>query len=180
MWEYREAILAGDKRFISLVPLLLELSSPVNESLLEKQRALIDLETDKTRRAELLGASWVLASRHFPLEILKKYFKEGMAMLELLNEVPEIKELVDQKMKQLEDQAMQQGIQQGIKQGERRVYIKLIIDTLNDSFGQLDAKNNRLLNSIEDLDILQNLYKQANQVSSLDDFRDILNSLIVK
>jgi len=115
-------------------------------------------------------------------------------MLELLNEVPEIKKLMDQKLNQLAKEAkkqakeqgikegikegMKEGIEKGIKEGERRVYIKLIIDSLSNSFRQLDDKSIRLLNGIEDLEILQKLFKQANQVSSLEAFKEILNSFV--
>jgi len=99
-------------------------------------------------------------------------------MLELLNEVPEIKKLMDQKMNKLKENGKKQWIEQGIEEGKRRLYINLILETLSDSFGKLDAKIIRLLKSIEDLYILQILYKQTKYVNSLDAFGEILKSFI--
>jgi hypothetical protein len=99
-------------------------------------------------------------------------------MLELLNEFPEIKKLMDQKMNQLKDDVKEQWIEQGIEEGKRRLYFNLILETLSDSFGKLDANIIRLLKSIKELYILQILYKQTKYVNSLDAFGEIVKSFI--
>ena len=64
-------------------------------------------------------------------------------MLELLNEVPEIKKLMDQKLNQLEKEAKKQAREEWRKEGKIMDYIKLIVDSLNNSFGQLNAEKMR-------------------------------------
>ncbi len=75
------------------------------------------------------------------------------------------------------EQGIKQGIEQGIEQGERKASIESLLDVLEVRFQSSEAQTLKpKIESIEELQTLKQLLREALQVSSLDEFTRILSS----
>ena len=75
------------------------------------------------------------------------------------------------------EQGIKQGIEQGIEQGERKAAIESLLDVLDVRFQSSEAQTLKpKIESIEELQMLKQLHREAVQVPSLDEFRRILSS----
>ena len=75
------------------------------------------------------------------------------------------------------EQGIKQGIEQGIEQGERKAAIESLLDVLDVRFQSSEAQTLKpKIQSIEELQTLKQLHREALQVPSLDEFRRILSS----
>jgi hypothetical protein len=75
------------------------------------------------------------------------------------------------------EQGIKQGIEQGIEQGERKAAIESLLDVLDVRFQYSEAQTLKpKIESIEELQMLKQLHREALQVPSLDEFRRILSS----
>jgi len=164
LWEYRDDILAGKKQFMNFVPLLLELFPKPDESLLRKQRELIQRETDLKRRAELTTFCLALASKYFDFNLVTKFFKEDQAMIETFEELPIIGEKIKEKLQAAETRGLQDGIR------------GIIIDLVEDRFQSKDGIED-LLDHIEDVNLLKKIFRIALKTNSMDSFKITLTEL---
>ena len=72
---------------------------------------------------------------------------------------------------------IKQGIEQGIEQGEKKGVLKSLLDVLESQFQHSEVQTLKpTLESIEELQDLRQLLREALQVTSLDEFRRILAS----
>ena len=76
-----------------------------------------------------------------------------------------------------ESSVIQYFTEQGIKQGERKAAIESLLDVLEVRFQSSEVQTLKpKIESIEELQTLKQLHHEALQVSSLDEFRQILAS----
>lgn len=66
LYEFRDAILKGDKRLSTLVPLLPEFFEKPDISVLHRLRELILAQNDLKRQAEAVFYTLAFGQRHFP------------------------------------------------------------------------------------------------------------------
>jgi len=172
LWEFLDAILAGDSRLSALVPLLPELVEKPDLALLHRQRELILAQNDVKRQAEAVFYTLAFGERYFPQELLRSLFKEDHKMYEHWERVPIFGDRIKQRFKEGEEQGLQQGLQQGRQQGlHEGLALALqgnILAVLNNRFGVKNGKVARLVGSIEDPKKLQAIFLRSLQTPSVD------------
>jgi len=156
LWELLDAILAGDKRLASLIPLLLELVEKPDITYLHRQRKLIRLQNDPVRRAELYYYTAAFAKRHFSQNFLRSFFKEDKEMYEHWEHVPIVDEII------------QEQKQKSRKEGQREILQEIITEELEAHFGQVNGKITRMVNSIDDPRKLKAIFQRVKKAKSLD------------
>ena len=133
-----------------------------------------DLPLDESAKGDFLAGLSVLGGLVHDREMIADLIsKDGL--MDLIRESSFAQYLIEQEIEENKEQWIQQGIEQGIEQGERRSTITDILDVLEIRFdlhetGPLSAR----IAAIEDLQHLKQLHRAAIQVSSLEEFRDML------
>ncbi len=153
LWELRNHILAGKKEYLPFVPFLLDISPKPDVALLRKQRELIDLEKNLKHRDELMGFSLLLAKRHFARELVKEIFKQEEQTMDIIwEDVPFIGDRIKQKTAEAQAQTLQ----------------KTIMEVLATRFDVANGKIARLVNSINQPQKLEVIFRRALRAKSLD------------
>ncbi len=83
---------------------------------------------------------------------------------------PQERLAVERGLRQGLEEGMEKGLQQGLQQG--------ITDILTLRFGDLSAEIQELINSVRDIETLRDLHRQAIQVTTLEQFVDLLRSAV--
>jgi len=174
LWEFREAILAGEKRLSVLVPLLLEFFEKPDISVLHRQRELILAQNDLKRQAEAVFYTLAFGERHFPQKSLRSLFKEDQAMYEHWERVPIFGDRIKQRFKEGE----QQGMQQGMQQGQTLMLQQNIMAVLTNRFGVRNGRVARMVNSIANQKKLQAIFLRSLQAKSVDTVMNMLQKSI--
>jgi len=153
LWEFRDDILAGKRQFLPFVPFLQDISPKPNLALLRKQRELISLENDPKFRDELMGFSLLLAKRHFTRELVREIFKQEEQTMEVIwDDVPFIGERIKKVRTESQASVLQKNIQ----------------EVLNTRFGVVNGKLTRLVNSIDQPQKLEVIFRRSLKAKSLD------------
>jgi len=176
LWEFRDRILAGDKRLTGLVPILPEISPVVDKSLLERQRELIYLTKDPDRQAELLFYTMAFAERYFDRNFLVKFLLENKKMIEHWEQVPGFGDLIKKRVRDAEHKAVKEGEKKGEMRGKLSALRDSIADILQVRFGTSNGRIYRKLLNIDQLRTLQSLHRHALTVSSLGEFVAVLDA----
>ena len=157
LWEYRDAILAGKKQYLPFVPFLHDISPKPDVALLRKQPELINLEKDTEVRDELMGFSLLLAQRHFARELVKEVFKQEKTKMNInWDDVAFIGEELKEKTSQAKMQAQTQTLQD------------VLMQVLATRFGAANGRVLRLVNSIQQPQKLETIFRRSLKAKSLD------------
>lgn len=169
LWEYYDEIISGNEEYLGFVPLMLELVAKPDKVLLMQQRQLIHKEDNLKRKSELLGICLALASRYFNFDDLKNIFKEGLPMLEALEEVPYIGEKIKKARSEGREQGLKEGVIEGVQQGMR----VSILEILENRFQSIDGIK-RVIDSITEIDQLKKIFSMAIKAESLEEFKKLI------
>jgi len=156
--DFSKAILDGDKRFISLVPLLPELVEKPNIAVLHRQRELIRSQQDPVRRAELYYYTLAFAERHFSKKFIRSLFKEDREMYEHWERVPIVGDMMDEQK----------------QKGRILAFQENIMAILSSRFGVENGKIARIVNSIDDPKKLRTIFQRVLKAKALDTVVDML------
>ncbi|MEK7728890.1 MAG: hypothetical protein AAB354_10785 [candidate division KSB1 bacterium] len=184
LWELREAILAGQKEYLALVPLLAEISPTVDQQLLQRQRELLAQVPDPKRRAELKFYTMAFAQKYFSTKFLMHFF-EDKNMNEHWDQVPIFGEHVKRRAKESWQKGREVGIEEGIEEGIEKGIEKGLEKGLNVArhnitavlrmrFGNVNGQFERALNAIEEPRKLEAVFNRILNADSLAAVQKIL------
>ncbi len=125
--------------------------------------AAIAVSTDQQMQSDLLCALSLFGSIVHDAELFKRHIPE-----EIMQE--------SKYYQLLREQFIAQGIAQGIEQGARNTTIRHILALLESKFSEDAVKNiSKKVESIDDLQRLEELHSAASKVQNLDTFLDMLD-----
>lgn len=178
LWELREAILAGQKEYLALVPLLPEISSSVDRKLLQRQRELIDQVQDPARRAELQFYTMAFAQKYFSTKFLRHFF-EDKKMNEHWDQVPIFGDHVKRRAKESRQEGLEEGREAGREEGREEglaVARANISEVLRVRFGVANGEITRAIKAIDEPKKLQTVFRQALRAESLAAVKKVLEA----
>jgi hypothetical protein len=170
LWQFRDAILRGDKRFRALIPLLAEFFEKPDISVLYHQRELILAQNDFKRQAEAVFYTLAFGQRHFPQKALRSLFKEDQAMYEHWERVPIFGDRIRERFKQGKQEGWKEGREEGLVQALQ----ENIMDALTANFGPVNGKIARLINSVDNPKKLRAIFRHALKAKKLDTVVEML------
>jgi hypothetical protein len=168
LWELREAILAGQKEYLALVPLLPEISANVDRKLLQRQRELIEQVQDPARRAELKFYTMAFAQKYFSTKFLKHFFEE-QKMNEHWEQVPIFGEHIRRRAKESRQEGLEEGREEGLA-----VVRANISEVLRLRFGVANGEITRAIKAIDEPKKLKTVFRQALRADSLAAVKSVL------
>jgi flagellar biosynthesis/type III secretory pathway protein FliH len=180
LWEFLEAILAGEKKYLGLLPLLLEFAPKPNVKLLKQQRELMDLIKDRKRFDEVLALSALIASRYFAKKIIDNIYKENttMKIKQLVKEFPILEEPVQELLKEAKITGLEMGRKEGREEGREEgafsAFQQDLLDLLEARLGTLDKKTLAAVRSIQDIKLLRTLFKKSLRLKSPEALREVI------
>ncbi|GEM_PF-1987982 len=181
LWEFREAILAGEQKYLGLVPLLLEMIPKPNVNLLMKVHELAKLERNHQRQKVILASAAVLATRYFVNRTINTILLKDidMTIKQVVKEFPGLAETY----RELEQEAKSVGWELGHKEGHEEGALltsqKFFSDLIKERLGALDKRTWAAIRSIKDARTLQTFYKRARRLKSEEAFREVVKSLAI-
>ncbi|MBC7326103.1 MAG: hypothetical protein H5T99_12455, partial [Moorella sp. (in: Bacteria)] len=172
LWEYAEAISSGQLK--ELAPLLILLTEEKDEKVLARSRELILAGRDEKWRANALSCAITVARRYFPKDLLLKFFREE---LEMLQEADIVQDWINEGFQKGMEKGIEKGIEQGIEQGQVKAIREDIIDVLSERFGVVKKGIGAKLAAIDDLAVLRSLHRKSIKVESLEEFARLLEEI---
>jgi len=160
LWEYTEAIASGELR--ELAPLLILLTEEKDEKVLARSRELILASEDEKWRANALSTAITVGRRYFPKELLLKFFREELKMLQ---EADIVQDWINE------------GFEKGIEKGKVKAIRDDILDVLSERFGVVKKGIGKKLAAIDDPAVLRSLLKKSVKVESLEEFARFLEEI---
>lgn len=170
LWELREAILAGEKEYLALVPLLPEISTNVDKELLQRQRELIDHVQDPKRRAELKFYTMAFAQKYFSTKFLMNFF-EDKTMNEHWEQVPIFGEHIKRRAKESWQEGREEGREEGLTVAREN-----IAEVLRLRFGVTNGTIARAIKAIDEPKKLQTVFRRVLRADSLADVKKMLEA----
>jgi len=168
LWDYAEAISSGQLK--ELAPLLILLTEEKDEKVLARCRELILASPDKKWRANALSAAITVARRYFPKELLLRFFKEE---LEMLQEADIVQDWINEGFQK----GMERGMERGLEKGQIKATREGILDVLAERFGVVRQGIAAKLAAIEDAAVLRSLLKKSVKVESIEEFARLLEEV---
>jgi len=178
LWEFRDAILAGKRKYLGLVPLLLEMIPKPDVNLLKKVRGLAKLERNRERQKVILASAAVLATRYFVNRTINTILLKDidMTIKQVVKEFPGLAETY----RELEEEAKSIGWELGHKEGHEEGALltsqKFFSDFLVERLGALDKKTLAAIRSIKDMRVLETLFKKVLHLNSKEKLREAIAS----
>ena len=160
LWEYAGAIASGELSELS--PLLILAAEEKDEKTLARSRELILAGENEKWRANALSTAITIAGRYFSKELLLKFFREELGMLQEANIVQDW---------------INEGIEKGIEKGEVKATRNDILDVLGERFGVVKKGIGIRLAAIDDPAVLRSLLKKSVKVKSLAEFIRLLEEV---
>jgi len=167
LWELRDAILAGEKAYLKLVPLLPELSVKVDRKLLIRLRELLASVEDPTLRAELKFYTAAFLQDYYKQKFLLKFFSEEPKMLEHWESVPIFGDRIKQRVREGREEGREEGWEEGREEGMTLALQENILDTLSLRFGVANGNIAREIRAIGEPKRLRAVFHQALKADSL-------------
>lgn len=165
LWEYREEIVSG--KLIALAPLLVLLEKNPTRKTLEKEKELINRVSDAKERADLFSVAITVASRKFSREFLYEFFKGEIKMLKEWD-------IVQEWIKEGELEGEIKGTLKGKLEGK----LELISKFLKTKFSLESLKLQKKLNSITNLDVLDEMTGRLFTSKSIEEAKAIIEEAI--
>jgi len=160
LWDYAEAIASGELR--ELAPLLILLTEEKDEKVLARSRELILASPDRKWRADALSTAVTVARRYFPKELLLKFFREELRMLQ---EADIVQDWINE------------GFEKGVEKGEVKATRDAILDVLSERFGVVRKGIATKLATIADPAVLRSLLRKSVKVENLEVFVRLLEEV---
>jgi len=168
--ELREAILAGEKQYLTLVPFLPEISLKVDKNLLQRLRELLALIKDPALYAELKFYTMAFLRSYYSEKFLTTYFSEAPKMLEHWERVP----IFGPRIKQRAKEAWENGLNLGREEGMTLALQDNILDTLNLRFGVANGSFARTVRAIDEPKRLRVIFQRIIKAESFDTVKKVL------
>jgi hypothetical protein len=172
LWDYTEDIRAGKYR--ELAPLLVMLVKKPTAELLDEERALVLVEPDAQKRADMLSLAVTVAARYFDKDFLWRFFREELEMMRGTS-------FIDDWVQEGIEKGLQQRFQQDFQKGQLEATRKNILQILRVRF-QLTAKQEKKisqpLEKLGEFSTLDGLVEHALQDITFRDFQTRLQNLI--
>lgn len=172
LWELREAILSGRQEYVTLVPLLTEISTQIDKNLLRRQRELLAQVQDAKLRYELKFYTIAFAQKHFGTKFLMNFFKEKN-MYEHWEQVPLFGDHIKRRAKESWQKGHEVGIEKGLEKG-LNVARHNITTVLKMRFGAVNGPFERAINAIEEPRKLAAVFDRIIKADSLAAVKKIL------
>jgi hypothetical protein len=166
LWKLRDAILAGEKEYLPLVPLLPEISLEVNKRLLQRQRELIASVDDPALKAELKFYTIAFLQDYYNQKFLSKFFSEDPKMLEHWEQVPIFGERIKQRSKEAWEEGREEGMTVALQES--------ILDALNLRFGLANGSIARAIHAIDEPQKLRAIFRRIVKAESLEAVKKML------
>jgi hypothetical protein len=160
LWKLRDAILAGEKEYLALVPLLPEISFAIDKKLLLRQRELLASVRDPALQAELKFYTMAFLQPYFSLKFLSTHFSEEPKMLEHWERVPIFGERIKQRVREGREEGREEGMAFALQEN--------ILDVLNLRFGVTNGNIARAVHAIDEPKRLRAIFQQIIKAESLD------------
>jgi predicted transposase YdaD len=168
LWEYAGAIASGELSELS--PLLILAAEEKSEKTLARSRELILAGENEKWRANALSTAITIAGRYFSKELLLKFFREELGMLQEAN-------IVQDWINEGIEKGIEKGIERGIEKGEVKATRNDILDVLGERFGVVKKGISARLAAIDDSAVLRSLLKKSVKVESLAEFIRLLEEV---
>jgi len=182
LWEFRDAILAGKRKYLGLVPLLLEIIPKPDVNLLKKVRELAKLERNRERQKVILASAAVLAARYFVNRTINTILLKDidMTVKQVVKEFPGLAETYRELEEEAKVVAWELGRKEGHKEGHAEgtllTFQKSLLDLLESRLGVLDKKTLAAIRSIKETRVLQTFFKKALRLKSEEALREAIAS----
>ncbi|MGB9887968.1 MAG: Rpn family recombination-promoting nuclease/putative transposase [Moorellales bacterium] len=168
LWDHAEAIASGELR--ELAPLLILLTEKKDEKVLDRSRELILASPDRRWRANALSTAITVARRYFPKELLLKFFREELKMLQ---EADIVQDWINEGFQK----GMERGMEKGLEKGEIKAIREDILDVLSERFGVVRKGIATKLAAIDDPAVLRSLLRRSVKVENLEEFVRLLEEV---
>ncbi len=166
LWKLRDAILAGEKEYLALVPLLPEISLKVDKQLLQRQRELLASVEDPAFRTELKFYTVAFLQEYFNKKFLSIFFSEDPKMLEHWEQVPIFGERIKQRSKEAWEEGREEGMTLALQES--------ILDALNARFGLTNGSIARAIHAIDESKKLRAIFRRIVKAESLEAVKKML------
>ncbi len=172
LWEYYDEIASG--RWPELAPLLVELASKPDETVLAREKELILREEDRQKRADLLACAVTIGARYFDKEFLWQFFREEV---EIMREATFITDWLDEKLTEGFQKGIQKGIQKGFQQGLQSGTLESLSRVLETRFGPLPPMVLARLASLS-AEQLASLFSPALTLPDIESFEEVVDKML--
>ena len=171
LWEHEERIRRGDLR--ELTPLLLVTGRRLTEEDLRLVRDELErLDVPEEERRDLMATAVMLASRHFSREVIQRVFREVVMSVDLLEEIPILKELMQERIQQVTRQVSEQVTRQVSEQVTRQVSQdtarQMLLRALARRFREVPQDLSARI-AEADVEWCEHMLERAHTVSTIDD-----------
>lgn len=139
--------------------MLILVAEEKDEKVLVRSRELILTSGDEKWQANALSTAITIARRYFSKDLLLKFFREE---LEMLQEADIVQDWINK------------GIEKGIEKGEVKATRNDILDVLSERFGVVKKGISARLAAIDDPAVLRSLHKKSVKVKNLAEFNRLL------
>jgi predicted transposase YdaD len=163
-----------------LAPFRIIIADKKTVDVLKKEKYIIDKEIENAeKKNNLYALLFIIGSRYFNYELLTKLLRRED--MKTLKEFPLIKEwLIEERkegkfegLKEGIEKGMEKGMEKGIKEGKRLD----ILNLLELRFGQISKRLKMKLNKINDMKVLDNLFKKAVTAYSINEFDKTISEI---
>lgn len=160
----------------SLLPLtpLMKRSQGMNPTrwLDECVDAMFHADVDTDIKSIMFASMGIFGSLVYDMEELRQSFPDSFWL-----DFPLIQECIKDAKERGLEQGLERGILRGMKRGQIIGVIDLILEALADRFQNANLQQIRpLLDEIDDLDRLKQLFKTVHKVESVQEFKNIINN----
>ena len=167
LWEWFDAILAGEPGLMPLLPLLPELVAKPDLRLPYRQRDLIQTEKNPKRRAELLFYTIAFNKRHFPKHVIDNLFSN--LLLENRKMIKEFKDVIETPvLKEIFEEWADEKAEELVRKRENRALQEALLDVLAIRFGKENGKVRRMVLAVNNPKKLKAMHRRALKAKSLD------------
>jgi len=166
LWEYEEAIWAGD--YPELAPLLILISRQGKEQILQREKEIILGEKEERKRADLLALAAMVASRFIEdRDFLREFFKEEV---KLMRGRSFIEDWIIEEREKARKEALKEGYGEAIKMGVEALR-DIVVAILEERLGVVPEDITQSLGKVENIKTLKLLAQKAIKSKDIDEFR---------
>ncbi|WP_139902914.1 Rpn family recombination-promoting nuclease/putative transposase [Clostridium thermarum] len=140
-----------------LIPLMEKSQTESDERIIQITMATIDTVTDEALHADLLSVMSILAAEKFSSDLIKKYIGRSMLM-----NSPIYNEWVEEERKEAAKKAALDSAK------------KYIVDLLAAKFDFVPKLIREGIQSLDDIEVLDELHKKIIKINSLEEFKELL------
>lgn len=167
VWELKKNIIIERKLqgLYPLLPLMEREPEETDEEIIEKTLKIIKTVNNPSLQADLLAVMSILAGEEFTSELIKKYIRREMLMSS-----PIYNEWVEEERREAAEKAAKKAALDSSK--------KKLIELLEGRFDVISLSIRRNIQQLNEEPILDELFKKAINIPSVEDFEKLLDKAI--